>query len=126
MPPIIVDVQVTPRDLNGQNVVCRISNNLPHVRGGVIFLTAGNDYQLNFNLNPNLGLTWSGAPFSSRENECPNPGNSNPQFRYRNKPNANTFVVDARPRGQSVVHYLLDFDNAAGGRANCDPIIING
>jgi len=126
MPPTVVNVQVTPRDLNGQNVVCRIAGIRPHVRGGVIFLNPGDDYELRFNLNPAHGLTWANPPFASRQDECPNPGQNDPEFPYSGKSGANTFIVDAAPRGQTVVHYMLNFDNAGGGQSHCDPIIING
>lgn len=133
--PTPVNVEVTPKLVQGNTVVCEIDpapgTPARYVRGGVIKLppnAAG--YQLNFELQPGdvPGLLFDGGPngaFWCDQNSCPGGpmNNSNNQLQNPHVLNGGrTLRVAATPQGPTnAVHYSLNFNN--GGRY--DPIIIN-
>lgn len=139
---VTVNIEVTPKGIQGDNVFCEISpgqgTGPNHVKGGVIKLRdAGTDYVLNFQLMPDDSfpdLAWAADEggecnaFWSNGNGCPN---SKGQDHQVTRPptvasNGNTVTLQITPRqGASVIHYRMNFDQD-GTALQCDPIIING
>lgn len=126
----VIGITVTPTRRNGQDVFCRITGPTEYVRGSVIFLPSNaDDVELNFTLVDGGGvpLEWDETgPFSSKENECPEPTEHDAQLPSDGIQVLQDNVLRVRVRGNqnpSVLHYSLNF-KAGGSQCRCDPIII--
>ena len=135
----IVNVAVTPKIRQDNNVYCEISRGPQtggnRVSGGVIKLGPGGPYTVNFALQagdvPNL--TWSPdqdgvcTAFWSDAAGCPEAG-QDPQVTQAPASNGNTVTLQITPNaalGRNVVHYALNFDQR-GVPGQFDPIIVVG
>jgi hypothetical protein len=119
-----VNVAVTPRAKQGNDVDCDISGG--NVVNNAIWLPPGDDYDVTFTLVPDggIGVTgWAPSPFANRNGKCPKAAGLNPPCSgFKLDPAGNPVInVDGRS-GKAVVHYRLDFN----GNGTCDPIIIIG
>ena len=121
-----VRVDVHAKNVQGKAAICKISGNDPKVEGGVIFIPSNDACTLEFVLYPGgTGLTFANKPFSSRDGDCPEPGDEADGIKFGNKV-SDSFTVDVEPvrAGRRIIHYALHFNKNGGGRADCDPIII--
>lgn len=127
---VAVSVDVTPMLQQGNEIFCEIdpSQGTPgkFVKGGVIKLPAGGQFDLTYNLKAGdiPGLQFDAAdPFCSDASTCPAPGAQNGQYANPRVTAPTTLSVEAAPvPPRNAVHYRLNFSNGT----YCDPIIING
>ena len=128
-----VEVEVTPKLIQGPMVVCEIDpgpGSGGKVKGGVIKLRRGADYQIVFELQdgdvPGLQFAQGGSnAFWCDINTCPTSAGNNSNGQLTNPTVDSTgrkLTVDATPTAQkNAVHYRLNFNNGC----NFDPIIIH-
>jgi len=130
-----VPISVTPLFRQRNQVICAIQPPPGNQNGGMIKLSRGNGYTLEFKLQPgdphpltfrppNDGSNDGSRAFWCDSDDCPPNASLDPQYvNPRLSIDRLTLTVDANPAGanKNAVHFRLNFDN------NChfDPIIIH-
>jgi hypothetical protein len=127
-----VAVDVTPKLVQGNTVVCEIDGGPGaggKVKGGIIKLKSGS-YQIAFTLQPGdlPGLQFvqgGGNAFWCDTNSCPTVSSNNSNNQLSNpqvSPDGSTLTVDAdMSPPKSAIFYSLNFNNGK----SYDPIIIH-
>jgi hypothetical protein len=130
-----VQINVTPLFRQGNEVICDIQPPTANQKGGMIKLSRGNAYALEFTLQPgtpsglkfrlpNDGSNDGSRAFWCDPTDCPSHTTLDPQYFNPRLSNGDlTLTVEADPAGMAAnaVHYRLNFDN----NRYFDPIIIH-
>lgn len=123
-------VTVSPFDRDGRHVQCDIGGPAAgpaRVSGGVIFLAAGNAFDITFDLldGEEPTLEWDQDPLWIERNRCPRTHVVNAPFRDPGtaSPKRSNVKVDASGSA-GVLHYRMNF-RRNGQLVYCDPVIIH-
>jgi hypothetical protein len=125
-PPSRITVTVIPGNPNGKEVRCQLQVAPPqYLQDGAIWLEAGEDYDINFNVAGANGVnSWAGAPFGNQSGlNCPSAtqGPSGP-FSLGPAGGPAAMTVQVRSPTRSLNSYRLNFNDDY----YCDPIIVVG
>lgn len=131
---VTIDVDVTPVTAGGQIVLCDLAatpggSGGTYVTDGVLFLSDGNTYQLNFHLKSGpLGqFTWDNDPFWAKKSKCPDKSGM-PNGQFPSAPTVAGLVMSVGANGvpgKSAIHFRLNLKDPANQSVYCDPIIVN-
>ena len=135
-----VNVEVTPKIVQGNNVYCEITRGQGtgenRVTGGVIKLSGTGPSTLNFALQAGdvSNLSWATDQsgncngFWSNANVCPAPNDQDSQVTGAPTTSGSIVTLTITPNstlGRNVIHYALNFDQQ-GTALQFDPIIVVG
>ena len=125
-PPTQITVTVTPGNPNGKEVGCQLHVAPPkYWQDDVIWLDAGEDYNINFNVAAANGINnWADAPFGNQSGlKCPS-ATQGPSGPFSQGPAGGpaAMTVQVRSPSRSLTSYRLNFND----EYYCDPIIVVG